>query len=906
MRGCRSLLSFSCIISLFLVADAQARDVIVAGESAQETRQILQRAIESAEPGSELELAAGIYEFDAPLRISRSIALLAKGDSKVFFSGGRRLVLKWKQHAKGFMQARIPESLNLELVACDQLYLNGTRLHLARYPNHSAEARFFGGTAADAISLERTNEWANPSGGFIHSLHRSKWGGNHWQILGKNADGTLKLEGGWMNNRPSGINPKLRFVENIREELDAPGEWYLDRESRTLYVYPPQGVSMSDADVVVSGIERLVEVIGTSPDEPAAGVRLEGIEFAHTARTFMQTNEPLLRSDWMIHRGGAVYIENARNVDIQDCDFHALGGNGVFVSGFAEDVAVAGCHLSDIGASGVCFVGKPAAVRSPAFNYRKFVPLDQLDREPGPKAEDYPRDCIVEDCLVHDIGTTEKQVAGVQIAMAARITVRHVSIYDTPRAGINIGDGTWGGHRIEGCDVFDTVQMTGDHGSFNSWGRDRFWHPKRQEMDKLTDEHPELILLDAAETTVICNSRWRCDHGWDIDLDDGSSNYEIYNNLCLNGGIKLREGFHRHVYNNIMINNSFHPHVWFKESHDSFERNIVTTWYRPIRLNGWGERVDNNLLPDVASLDRSRELGLDGHGKSGDPMFVDPEAGDFRVKAGSPALDLQFENFSMDEFGVRKLSLREIAREPVIPKLKSSAETSSARQRIVLGATVKKLRGLEERSATGLGEDRGLLVLKVPEGSVARAVGLRENDVLLRVGDRKINQLSQFQPAYLQTAADQQCEFTIFRDQREQTLSVPGLLSIRLNAESAKLAGKGRLPRYDAERDFLGYWTNENAAVTWNLDCRGMGTFEVYAELAAPAEAKGAAWTLAVGDQKLSGVTPSTGGWGNFRRVNIGSLDLDANGKLHCELVPLEIPGEAVMNLRAVELVRQP
>ena len=61
--------------------------------------------------------------------------------------------------------------------------------------------------------------------------------------------------------------------------------------------------------------------------------------------------------------------------------------------------------------------------------------------------------------------------------MAASITVSHCSIYDMPRAGINIGDGCWGGHVIEFCDVFDTVKETGDHGSFNSWGRDRYWLP---------------------------------------------------------------------------------------------------------------------------------------------------------------------------------------------------------------------------------------------------------------------------------------------------------------------------------------------------------------------------------------------------------------------------------------------
>ena len=143
--------------------------------------------------------------------------------------------------------------------------------------------------------------------------------------------------------------------------------------------------------------------------------------------------------------------------------------------------------------------------------------------------------------------------------------VRHNSIYNTPRAGINIGDGAFGGHILEFNDVFNTVLETGDHGAFNSWGRDRFWSPDRKYMDSITTAHlGELILLDAQQTTIIRNNRFRCDHGWDIDLDDGSSNYHIYNNVMLNGGLKFREGFKRKAENNIMINNSFHPHVWFK------------------------------------------------------------------------------------------------------------------------------------------------------------------------------------------------------------------------------------------------------------------------------------------------------------------------------------------------------
>ena len=129
-----------------------------------------------------------------------------------------------------------------------------------------------------------------------------------------------------------------------------------------------------------------------------------------------------------------------------------------------------GRHIAKAGASGVCFVGDPQAARNPLFNYSHVNKLEDLDRTPGPRTQSYPADCLVEDCLTHLTGRVEKQTAGVNIDLAQNITVRHCSIYDMPRAGINIGDGCWGGHVIEFCDVFDTVKETGDHGSFNSWG----------------------------------------------------------------------------------------------------------------------------------------------------------------------------------------------------------------------------------------------------------------------------------------------------------------------------------------------------------------------------------------------------------------------------------------------------
>ena len=185
----------------------------------------------------------------------------------------------------------------------------------------------------------------------------------------------------------------------------------------------------------------------------------------------------------------------------------------------------------------------------------------------------------MEDCLIYLTGRVEKQTAGVQIDLAQGITVRHCSIYDVPRAGINIGDGCWGGHVIEFCDVFDTVKETGDHGSFNSWGRDRFWRPNIDEVNAWVQASARTAAARRGQARSSCgNNRWRCDHGWDIDLDDGSSNYHHHNNLCLHGGIKNREGFGRVVENNIMVGTAASTRTsGIADSGDIFRRNIVWT-----------------------------------------------------------------------------------------------------------------------------------------------------------------------------------------------------------------------------------------------------------------------------------------------------------------------------------------
>ncbi len=723
----------------------------------------LQKAVDASRSIQEqrkvnIFIRTGTYYLDKTIVISGiscELTIRPYEQEIVTLSGARPLVnLHWKNDGKVSKAA-------VKNLTVDQLFVNGVLYHMARYPDYDSTARVFNGTAADVISPARIRTWKNPAGGYVHALHEGEWGGFHYQITGKKSDSTLLLTGGWQNNRPSEMNKKFRFVENIYEELNAEGEWFYNGD--TLYVIPLKNVSLSNAVIEVSQLDKLIEIKGTM-NNPQKNVRIEHLVFTGTNRTFMLTKEPLLRSDWTIYRGGAILLNGTENCTINNNVFESLGGNAVFVSNYNKRVRVEHNYIHHIGANAVAFAGSEDAVRSPSNQYDKYTLYDKLDKTAGPKSNEFPQQCFVTDNLIHDIGLIEKQVAGVEISMSQKISVDHNTIYNTPRAGINIGDDCWGGHLIAFNDVFNTVLETGDHGAFNSWGRDRYWSADRHYMDSLVAVHPELILLDVTEPITLYNNRFRCDHGWDIDLDDGSSNYHIYNNICLNGGLKLREGFFRTVENNIILNNSFHPHVWFANSHDTFRHNIVTSPYAPIGMNSWGDEVNHNFFLKEADLTKARENGTDKNSMAIEPEFSNAQTGDYTLKSSSIALQSGFKNVSMN-IGVTSAWLKQKAKPAPLPVLANKEMQSKNAIVNWLGGKIKSVEGLGERSALGLPDENGVQIIE-PGNSVLALSGLQKNDVIRQAGDKVVKNVADLTEAWQQSNWTGKLQLSIWRNQQ--------------------------------------------------------------------------------------------------------------------------------------------
>jgi hypothetical protein len=613
-------------------------------------------------------IRAGTYYLDSALNFGAAdggsaavpITYSAYRGEKVVISGGIRVTSAWSSTTLNGVTVQTTNIGTNKKV--DQLFLNGTRQIMARYPNYNA-GQWLQGSTSSVNVFSRVNSCASPQEGpgYIRTLHASMWGGEDFIITGK-ASGTTQPPWQWVgdNNRGQSYNSTYMMAENISELVDAAGEWYYKKSTGDLYFYPPSGTNMSTAAIELASLEELIKVVGTASTK-VKYLTFNGLTFTQTYRTlFSRTFEGLLRGDWRIVRAGTIFIRDAENITIKHCIFDQVGGNGIFMNAYNRNHRIYNNQFINAGATCVATVGLQSAVRTPSTWQNQINPIQ--DMTPGPLTSDYPQDIIIENNLMRNLGVFEKQTAGVNISMSSRVTVRHNRITISPRSGININDGTWGGHNIEYNDVDSCVRETGDHGPFNSWGRDRFWNTNTT--------NTTTAKLDAIEITRIHNNRFQ-GHNQDgyhtIDLDDGSSYYWVYNNLSLQAGIKFREGFCRKAYNNITVIGRMACHAWYGSSYDSVYRNIIvpsplfTTGgnaniydYQVMNFSGTQCYIDYNLFwNNGGGVDYSptRNAGLDAHSQVANPNFVNAPAGDYRVAAGSPALAMGFVNFPMDSFG---------------------------------------------------------------------------------------------------------------------------------------------------------------------------------------------------------------------------------------------------------------
>ncbi|MFA5419900.1 MAG: right-handed parallel beta-helix repeat-containing protein [Bacteroidales bacterium] len=310
-----------------------------------------------------------------------------------------------------------------------ELFVNGRPYHLSRWPNDTTVAMR---NVLEPGSVLAEGEKDKRGGKFTYTgNHPSGWkASNDIWIFGYFkygwADDAVKLtsidtlEKTFTTVQPhrygfsSGKPWNKWYAYNIPEEIDAPGEYYIDRAEGILYFYKPDYLESIEVSIFEKPFISLRET---------SNITIRGIAFESA-------------------RGVAVDIQSCTRCLLDDCTFKNLGLYAVSINdaegdSIGKENGITHCSISQTGAGGIHLFGGNRITLDSAGNY-------------------------AENCCIHDFNRIVKTYcAGIQISGVAN-RISHCEIYNAPHTAILLSGND---HLIEYNDIHDVCQSTEDVGA---------------------------------------------------------------------------------------------------------------------------------------------------------------------------------------------------------------------------------------------------------------------------------------------------------------------------------------------------------------------------------------------------------------------------------------------------------
>lgn len=500
------------------------------------------------------------------------------------------------------------------------------------------------------------------------------------------------------------------YLENVFEAFSEPGEWYLNNETARLYYLPKEGETPDSVTVTLPRLRQFIRVSGT------AGNRVSDLHFAGLTFECADWERPVVWGKWMepgkprhewkprdsyrhfeennragvneaderryaappqaaFDVPGCIQLEHTEHCSVEACTLRQFGWYGIELREGCRANRIVGNRITDGGAGGIKLDGADAVRGVDLRNHSNRI----TDNE-----------------LAH-LGLVFRASVGILVVHSGRNIIAHNSIHHLFYSGISCG---WRWDYQE--------NVTRDNQILHN-------HIYKIGQKVLSDMGGIYTLGVQPGTLVKGNHIHDIEKaqygGWGLYPDESSSCIVFEDNLVYRTSSQsLHEHFGRqNIYRNNIFAFGQDGCLTFGRQDcagwtewprlgATFERNIVVGKDQPIFIDQTGYLDDRpltshlNLYWDYArqgvgaffkyapydiypthgtakdySMEEIQAMGMEHHSGVADPLFRDPENGDFTLAENSPAFALGFKPFDIRKAGVRPPEQRLPVSEPIMP-----------------------------------------------------------------------------------------------------------------------------------------------------------------------------------------------------------------------------------------------